>query len=462
MRKLSIADATLKELNSSALLFREKIAVAECIDNFGADYLELPQIKNIKEDSIIYKTIAQSVKESGIVLNAGTETESIEVAYEAIKAAKKPCLQIELPVSAAQMEYQYALKDAGMLDKITNLVKTASEKCTTQFSAKYASAADIDFLVKAAKTAAEAGAACVCLCDTDGIMIPEDVAAMVEAVKAAVSIPVIVKANNRISLACANAIAAVKAGASGIITSIDGENVLTTASFAAAIKETAEKIGVECNLNQTKIQSDIKSILAQISKDYQPAPGSFGSGAADKDVFLDSDSTIDDVKAAATNLGYDLSDIDAGNVHEALKLICEKKSSVGAKELEAIIASSAMQVPSTYHLEGYMITNSSVSGSMARITLSKDGEKTEGMATGDGPIDAAFRAIEQTIGHHYQLDEFQIQAVTEGKESLGATLVKLASNGKLYSGNGLSPDIVGACIRAYINALNKIVYEEQQ
>ena len=76
------------------------------------------------------------------------------------------------------------------------------------------------------------------------------------------------------------------------------------------------------------------------------------------------------------------------------------------------------------------------------------------------PIDAAFLAIEQIVGHHYELDDFQIQAVTEGREAMGETVVKLRSNGKLYSGRGVSTDIVGSSIRAYVNALNKIVYEE--
>ena len=75
-------------------------------------------------------------------------------------------------------------------------------------------------------------------------------------------------------------------------------------------------------------------------------------------------------------------------------------------------------------------------------------------------IDAAFLAIEQITGHHYDLDDFQIQAVTEGREAMGSTLVKLRSNGKLYSGNGISTDIIGSSIRAYFNALNKISYEE--
>ena len=89
------------------------------------------------------------------------------------------------------------------------------------------------------------------------------------------------------------------------------------------------------------------------------------------------------------------------------------------------------------------------------------GEQTlEGVCIGDGPIDAAFIAIEQIIGRHYELDDFQIQSVTEGREAMGEALVKLRSGGKLYSGRGISTDIIGASIQAYINALNKIVYEE--
>ena len=83
-----------------------------------------------------------------------------------------------------------------------------------------------------------------------------------------------------------------------------------------------------------------------------------------------------------------------------------------------------------------------------------------GVSTVDGPIDAAFHAIEQIIGHHYELDDFQIQSITEGREAVGSAIVRLRSEGKLYSGNGVSTDIIGASIRAFLNALNKIVYCE--
>ena len=96
------------------------------------------------------------------------------------------------------------------------------------------------------------------------------------------------------------------------------------------------------------------------------------------------------------------------------------------------------------------------------MKLSRDGKLLESVCLGDGPIDAAILAIEQIAGQHYELDDFQIQAVTEGREAMGETVVRLRSNGKLYSGRGISTDIVGASIHAYISALNKIVYEEAQ
>ena len=90
-----------------------------------------------------------------------------------------------------------------------------------------------------------------------------------------------------------------------------------------------------------------------------------------------------------------------------------------------------------------------------------DNRIVEGVSIGDGPIDAAFLAIEQITGKHYELDDFQIQAVTEGREAMGQTVVKLRDHGKVFSGRGISTDIVGASIRAYLSALNKIVYEEE-
>ena len=287
--------------------------------------------------------------------------------------------------------------------------------------------------------------------------LPEEIAALTEKVVNAVSIPVYVQVSNKISMAVACALSAVKAGAQGLKCAMTGENLLLTGKLCDAVSVCENRINATTSLDKTKIHASIDEMLKQISHD------SYDTDAEDsqKNILLDSDSTITDVSQAAETLGYDLSDDDLGNVYQALIKVCEKKESVGARELEALIASYAMQAPSTYHLENYTTNTSNLTGAMTQVTL-KNGEDTiSGVSTGDGPIDSAFRAIEQCIGFHYELDDFQVMAVTEGKEALGSAVVKLREGGKLFAGNGISSDIVTASIRAYLNALNKIVFEEE-
>ena len=177
-------------------------------------------------------------------------------------------------------------------------------------------------------------------------------------------------------------------------------------------------------------------------------------------VCLDSSDSISEVIQVVHQLGYDLSEEDNARVYEAFRRVAEKKHFVGTKELDAIIASAAMQVPSTYKIQNYVINSGNIITATANILIEKDGIQMRGVGIGDGPIDAAFQAIEKIIGHHYELDDFQIQTVTEGRDAMGSAIVKLRSGGRVYSGNGISTDIIGASIRAYISALNKIAYEE--
>jgi 2-isopropylmalate synthase len=176
-------------------------------------------------------------------------------------------------------------------------------------------------------------------------------------------------------------------------------------------------------------------------------------------VCLDEGDEIGEVIKVVRQLGYDLSDEDNAKVYEAFKRVATRKHFVGTRELDAIVASTALQVPSAYRIDSYVINSGNVITATANILLNRNGEKLRGVGVGDGPIDAAFLAIEQIIGHHYELDDFQIQTVTEGRDAMGSALVKLRADGKVYSGNGISTDIIGASIRAYISALNKIVYE---
>ena len=120
-----------------------------------------------------------------------------------------------------------------------------------------------------------------------------------------------------------------------------------------------------------------------------------------------------------------------------------------------------MQVPATYKLERYTINSGNSIKATASIRMLVNEEAVERVAMGDGPIDAAFAAIDLIVGKAFELDDWQMQSVTEGQEAMGECVVKLISDGKIYSGRGISTDIIGSSIRAYINALNKVVYEKE-
>ncbi len=462
MKKINISDITLKKLSQDreiSLLFREKTAIAACADSLGVDSVELAPIKSLREDTIIYKTIAQNIVNSAVAIPVGFTGEEVDAAWECVKDAKHPRMQIELPVSTVQMEYTYHVKADKMAVKIGQLTAQAKKLCDdVEFAALDATRADEDFLIQAVKQAEESGAGIVTICDDAGISLPEEIAALVKKVKAAVKIPVYVQVSDRIGMAVASAIAAIGAGADGIKCAMISGEALSMGELSDAISARSEKIGAKTGLKNTKIHASIDEMLESINHQAYETEAQVSEK---KKILLDAESTIAQVAQAAQVLGYDLSDEDCGNVFKALMQVCEKKGAVGAKEFEALIASSAMQAPSTYHFESYNTNCGNLTSSMSQVTLKCGDEILCGVSTGDGPIDSAFRAIEQCIGYHYELDDFQVQAVTEGKEALGSALVRLRNNGKLYSGNGISTDIVAASIRAYINALNKIVFEEE-
>lgn len=457
MRKVTVSDVTLKAVEEKELnlTFREKLAIAEKIDAVGVDAIELPLLKESKENEVIYRTIASSIKNATVKIPVGDGNKSINSVLECVKDAKKVCLQVVYPVSTAQMEYFYHAKAPVMLQKIDQTIKNAKQVCeSVEFVACDAFRAEEGFLLECVKTAVDAGACAVTICDDAGIAFPEDFEKAIKEIKSVYDIKVYVQPSDELSLAVACAISAIKAGADGVKTTL-GVNYVSASVFADVIRAKKYDMDVNCEIDVTNVKSfsdAINSVVNGKTENEVEQNGAKGN--------IDSSASIKDISEIIKHLGYELSDADLGNVYEEFKKISAKKEVIDTKELEALVASTAMQVPSTYHLVNYVVNSGSIIPATANVTLEKDGEKFTGVSTGDGPIDAAFHAIEQVIGHHYELDDFQVHAVTKGRGAVGSSIIRLRADGKLYPGNGVSTDIVGACIRAYINALNKIVYEE--
>ncbi len=457
MKQIKIADATLCRENNH-FSFKEKIEIARQLENLNVDIIEFPEIAMPRADILLIKTVSSFVKSSVISVAATTKADSLDNAILALASAKLAQVRIEIPVSTVGMEYTCHKKPDKIIAFIEESVKKAKESVElVEFCAVDATRAEEDFLNKAINTAIAAGATSISVCDSAANMLPDDFAAFAQKIARDCPVDVGVKCDNKNGLAIAQAILAVKTGVDFVKTAVDS-NTVPLETFADMIKNCGNDYGFSTNIKTTELHRIVKQ-LRWVTGNAQNNINSTIKSADESEVYLDKNDDISAVAVAAAKLGYDLSEEDKVKVYDEFLRVAAKRQ-VGYKELEAIIATSALQVPATYTLVNYIINTGNIISASAQITIQKGEEQIQGICIGDGPIDAAFLAVEQIIGHHYELDDFQIQSVTEGKEAMGSAIVKLRYNGKLYSGNGISTDIISASIRAYINAVNKIVYEE--
>ena len=467
MKTIKISDMTMKQQTSEiSLSFKEKIELAKLLDKLGVSVIELEGIVSAKIDALRIKSIAMAVQGSTVAVPVGLSRESVHETWNALRLARKPRLQVCAPVSSVQMEYLFHKKPDAMLAAISDTVAACKEVCSdVEFVADDATRSDPAFLSQVVTAAIEAGAATVTLCDTAGAMLPDEFTAFIEQiyelVPALSMVDLGVSCSNELAMADSCAIAAARCGAMEIKVAAYPVDTADLSNIARLIRARGSSFDATCSVHVTQL-SRIVSQIVWMCQTGRSKNSPFDNGVRDddSDIYLTAHDEIAGVLKVVERLGYDLSEEDGIKVFDAFQSIAAKKEKVTAKELDAIVASAAMQVPPTYVLDTYVITAGNTISSTAHLKLNKGDARLEGVCIGDGPIDAAFLAIESITGCHYELDDFQIQAVTEGREAMGQTVVKLRSGGKLFSGRGISTDIVGASIRAYLSALNKIVYEE--
>ncbi len=461
MKTIKISDVTMKQsAEGFSLSFKEKIELAKLLDKLNVDVIELEGIENARIDSLRIKSIAAAVSHAVIAVPVALSAESVASVWSALQQAKKPRLQVCAPVSAVQMEYLFHKKPEAMLDSISKTVAACKAVCEdVEFMADDATRADPVFLTQTLEAAVNAGATTVTVCDTAGTMLPSEFAGFIGSLPNLPDVTLGVSCVNTLSLADACVIAAAAEGVAEVKAAAYPISSASLANVARVFAAKGDSMDVSCSVQVTQLSRTID----QIAWMCQTGKGSAVSTQQEETgIYLTAHDDMAAVSKVVQTMGYDLSEEDITKVYEAFLQIAGKKDKVSTKELDAIVASAAMQVPAAYKLDTYVVTSGNAVSATAHIKLAKNGESMEGVYMGDGAIDAAFSAIEKITGCHYELDDFQLQAVTEGREAMGQTVVKLRSGGKVYSGRGISTDIVGAGIQAYLSALNKIVYEEEE
>lgn len=464
MKKICITDTTLRRAAENRLLgFKERIELAKLLDKLNISALELPLLSGSKADSIFVKTLCSVILNTTLSQPAGLTREEADAAWAALEKARRPRLVIDAPISSVQMEYIARKKPPQMLKAIQEQVAYCASLCKdVEISFQDATRAEEDFLCQAIQIAIDNGAASVTLCDTAGVMLPDEfekfLSGLYEKVPALRDVFVKVACDDAMELAGASAVRAFLAGASGVKCCFIGNQAPRLSTICHILKARGESIGLYTSARVTELERTVNRIHTLIGAEGREAAAAVNS---EEGVAYDANDSLAAISDAVRHLGYELTEEDMARVYDEFLALAAKRS-VTAKELDAIVAASAMQVPAAYQLKAFVINSGNIITSTASVRLEKDGQDMEGISFGEGPIDAAFKAMEQVTGRHYELEDFRIDAVTEGKEAIGRAIVKLRYDGRLYSGSGVSTDIIGAAIRAYLGAMNKIVYEEKE
>jgi len=466
---IRISDCTLPAADGRfELSFREKIELCRIIDKMGVSSISLCPIRQKKIDRLLIKSISSAVKQAEIAVPVVlTDPESVEITWDALKEAEKPVLQVSCPVSSVQMEYLLHMKSKAVLQLVEKTLALCLEKTkNVEFIAQDATRCDPVFLGEIIDTAVRAGVRTVTFCDNAGMMMPEEISDWFKNLYSQYSgLDKVITgffSSGDLNMSDACAVSAIRSGVREIKAAVYGKNTISLPNIVRILDIKGASIGVQTNIGTEQL----RRISAQVKMICHPTGDK--SSVIDSqynhhetDILLSVHDSVETVMHAAESLGYDLGNEDQQKVWNAFCQTAEKKETITLRELEAIIAAEAMQVPPAYHDVRYVINTGNQIGAMAQMKLKFQNQEISGIASGDGAIDAAFNSVEQATGRHFELEDFQIQSVTEGREAMGETIVKLRWEGKLYSGRGISTDIVGAGIMAYINAVNKIVYEEE-
>ena len=416
MRRITISDNTIRHSGLSAFTqvsFRLKIEMAKLLDEAGIDIIETSPLSEDKTDYLLVKSIASAVSLAAVSVPVDImDALSPEDAWDALRGARHPILQVAAPVSTVQMEYFCHSKPERMLSLIKERVASCVALCAdVEFVALDFTRADQGFLASAILCALEAGATAVTLCDMAGNLLPGEFESAVQKLRALIpgQVPLGVQCSNSLRLADACAVSAVAAGADVVKTSVFGDLSTSLESFCHILQAKADTLGASCGASSTDLPH-VTLKIREMCEAYRANP----------------------------------------------------RASTGELErVEVEKMDEELPVPATYLLESYLITSGNMTSASCLLKLrTRDGRILEGINVGNGPVDASFQAVEKLVGTRYELDDFKIRSITEGREAMGETVVLLRHEGKLYSGKGISTDIVGSSILAYIDAVNKIVYGE--
>ncbi len=499
--RIFIFDTTLRDGEQSpgaSLNVDEKIEIARQLERLGVDVIEAGFPISSPGDFEAVRRIAETVKNATVCGLTRAVRKDIDVAWDALKGAKRPRIHTGLGVSESHLKHKLRMTPEKALETGAGAVAYAkSLGChDIEYFTEDAGRADPAYLYQVIEAMIDAGATVINVPDTTGYTYPEEYGALIRGILE--NVPNIEKAiisahcHNDLGMATANALAAVKNGARQVECTINGigERAGNTSleEVVMALKTRSDYFNVETGIVTTEIYktsrlvSNLTGILVQPNKAIVGANAFAHSSGIHQDGVLKERTTyeimdprdvgINDSKIVLSprsgragvrhrlnELGHTFpSEEQFEKVYQRFLSVADRKKMVYDEDLEALATDETRQVHQTYELVQLQVTCGDQALPTATIKLRHENRAILMDAdTGNGPVDAVYRAINRIVRVPNELIEIALQSVTEGTDAQAEVTIRIRADEAIYSGHAAHTDIIVAATKAYLNALNKLL-----
>ena len=493
MRTVSVFDTTLRDGEQSpgcSMNLAQKLELAKILEEVGADVIEAGFPIASPDDFEAVKKIAKTIKNTAVAGFCRAAASDIACAWEALRASKHPRIHIFLATSDIHIAHKLKSTREKVLEMTASSVKHAKNLCgSVHFIAEDATRSDRDFLLEVLGAASQNGAESVSAADTVGYAMPQEMAELVTFLKENLpeGLKLGVHCHNDLGLALANTLAAVKAGADHFECTLGGigerAGMAAMEEAAMALKTRKDFYNAGTNLVTKEFYRANKLLSTVIDMDISPIKPIVGANAFAHEagvhqhgimanpltyeimrpedigiyqtrLVLGKHSGKTALKERLDQLGFTVSQDMLNDIFKRFKKLADLKSVITDFDIEGLVLGETTAIPE-YTLKSFVVNSGTDITATAVVRLVRAGKEYEHVARGETPVIASFKAVDKIVKHTYPLVNWSIGSISEGRTALGESVVQILAGEKKVTGRGTHTDIVEACIKAYVSAINR-------
>jgi 2-isopropylmalate synthase len=496
--RILIFDTTLRDGEQSpgySMNTREKVEMARQLARLGVDVIEAGFPIASEDDFEAVRAVAAALKGGGPIIAGLCRAKDVDIdrAWEALKDAGRPRIHTFIATSEIHIKYKLKSTQEEVLAATVAAVKRArGYTADVEFSAEDAHRTDQEFLCRVIEAAIKAGATTINIPDTVGYGLPwefgERIHDLMNRVPGIERVVVSTHCHNDLGLGVANSLEGVRAGARQVECTINGigERAGNAAleELVMALRTRRDFLHFDTGVRTEELYKTSKLLQAITGVNVQPNKAIVGANAFSHEAGIHQHGVLQTpltyeimtpesvgvpknrlvlgkhsgrhaFKNRLEELGVELSEDELNRAFVRFKALCDRKKEIFDEDLLALVEDERLSSGETYTLEHLQFTSGTNVIPTATLRLRSHEETLQESACGDGPVDAAFKAIDLLTKIPGQLVEYKLRAVTEGKDAIGEVTVAVELGGQRVVGRGTSTDVIEASVRAYLNAVNK-------